>query len=186
MRRYESYKDSGVKWIGEIPSHWDACRLKSTCQLKQEKTTDSQLPYIALENIESYSGKLLSMNTSEPDGACNLFKKGDVLFCKLRPYLAKCILALAEGKCSSELLVLRDFEGDKHFLQYLLLSAKFIDYINSSTYGAKMPRANWIFIGNCTIPVPTPAEQRAIVDYLKVKTDKIEQYVAERERERAA
>ena len=183
MKQYPKYKDSGVSWIGEIPKRWNTRRLKFSCNLIQEKTTDSSLPYIALENIESYSGKLLSTNTSIPEGACNLYSTNDVLFSKLRPYLTKCVVAPSEGKCSSELLVLRDFEGENKYLQYLMLSPKYIEYIDSSTYGAKMPRANWLFIGNTSIPLPPLSEQRAIVSFLDKKTAQIDRFIAEAERE---
>jgi len=59
-----------------------------------------------------------------------------------------------DGVCSGEFLVLRDFNGYLPFLKYYLLSYDFIMLVNASTYGAKMPRANWNFIGNCTIPLP--------------------------------
>ena len=183
MKQYPKYKDSGVSWIGEIPERWNTRRLKFSCNLIQEKTTDSSLPYIALENIESYSGKLLSTNTSIPEGSCNLYSTNDVLFSKLRPYLTKCVVAPSEGKCSSELLVLRDFEGENKYLQYLMLSPKYIEYINSSTYGAKMPRANWLFIGNTSIPLPPLSEQHAIVSYLDKKTAQIDRFISEAERE---
>ncbi|EGV33264.1 hypothetical protein HMPREF9431_00862 [Segatella oulorum F0390] len=183
MKKYPKYKDSGVSWIGEIPEGWNSKRLKFSCNLVQEKTTDNALPYIALENIESYSGRLLSINTSVPEGSCNLYRANDVLFSKLRPYLAKCVVAQTDGKCSSELLVLRNFEGDNKYLQYLMLSPKFIEYIDSSTYGAKMPRANWLFIGNSFIPLPSLSEQHAIVSYLDKKTEQIDRFVSEAEKE---
>ena len=183
MKKYPKYKDSGVSWIGEIPEGWNSKRLKFSCNLVQEKTSDNGLPYIALENIESYSGRLLSINTSVPEGSCNLYRANDVLFSKLRPYLAKCVVAQTDGKCSSELLVLRNFEGDNKYLQYLMLSPKFIEYIDSSTYGAKMPRANWLFIGNSFIPLPSLSEQHAIVSYLDKKTEQIDRFVSEAEKE---
>ena len=183
MKQYPKYKDSGVSWIGEIPERWNTRRLKFSCNLIQEKTTDSSLPYIALENIESYSGKLLSTNTSIPEGSCNLYSTNDVLFSKLRPYLTKCVVAPSEGKCSSELLVLRDFEGENKYLQYLMLSPKYIEYIDSSTYGAKMPRANWLFIGNTSIPLPPLSEQHAIVSYLDKKTAQIDRFISEATKE---
>ena len=183
MKQYPKYKDSGVSWIGEIPKRWNTRRLKFSCNLIQEKTTDSSLPYIALENIESYSGKLLSTNTSIPEGSCNLYSTNDVLFSKLRPYLTKCVVAPSEGKCSSELLVLRDFEGENKYLQYLMLSPKYIEYIDSSTYGAKMPRANWLFIGNTSIPLPPLSEQHAIVSYLDKKTAQIDRFISEATKE---
>lgn len=178
MNRYNEYKDSGVKWIGEIPKEWKTVSLKRTVSLISEKATEKGLPYIALEHIESYTGKLLPLSDIEPESDCRRFRSEDVLFCKLRPYLTKCIIAPFDGKCTSELLVLRNFIGENKFLKYVLLSPKIIAEINASTYGAKMPRASWDFIGICSIPLPPLSEQRAIVGYLDRKVGQIDLYIA--------
>lgn len=171
-------KDSGVEWIGEIPENWEVRRIKNSCKLINKKSKED-LPYIELDNIESKSGKLLSYSNNRPDSICNHFEKGDILFCKLRPYLAKSIIAGVEGKCSSELLVLRHFLGNQKYFQYLLLSPKLIDLINESTYGAKMPRANWSYIGNCIIPIPSMVEQKRIINYLDSFTSHIDSSISQ-------
>lgn len=176
MKRYAKYKDSGISWIGNVPEHWGIERLKMMVDLICEKTDDKSLSYVGLENIVSWSG-LLNLGSYEPDTDANKFIQNDVLFCKLRPYLAKCFLAEFEGKCSSELLVLRNFRGNSKYLKNVLLTYKFIDLVNASTYGAKMPRANWNFIGNCRIPLPPPEEQKAIAEFLDSKTKQINELV---------
>ena len=168
-------KDSGVKWIGMIPAHWNTVSLKRTVSLINEKSNEQGVPYIGLENIESYSGKILPLSEIEPDSICNKFKKGDVLFSKLRPYLTKCVSPSFDGKCTSELLVLRDFKGIDKYLKYILLSPKLVMDINASTYGAKMPRASWNYIGQCPIPIPPIEEQQEIVTYIEAKAAKIDQ-----------
>ena len=97
------------------------------------------------------------------------------MFSKLRPYLTKCVTPSFDGKCTSELLVLRDFKGIANYLRYLLLSPKLVMDINASTYGAKMPRASWNYIGQCPIPIPPLNEQQEIVTYLDSKVAKIDQ-----------
>ena len=186
MKQYNEYKDSGVKWIGEIPKHWKTVRLKRTVNLVNEKSTGNDIPYIALENIESYTGRLLPLSDIEPDSTCNSFKTDDVLFCKLRPYLTKCVLAPYDGKCTSELLVLRNFSGDNDFLHYILLSPNLVADINASTYGSKMPRANWNYIGSCAIPFPSLSEQHLIATYLDNKVSKIDKYISTAEKKIAA
>ena len=104
-----------------------------------------------MENIESWTGKRIKTEEIIPESISNRFYKGDILFGKLRPYLAKIFLAPNDGICSSEFLVLRSEAIEKRFLFYSIVSHEFIDTVNSSTYGAKMPRANWQFIGNCFI-----------------------------------
>ena len=171
-------KDSGEDWIGNIPTKWWIERLKFVSPVRNKKTADAspELQYIALENVESWTGKLVNLNEkAEYESIVNEFCFGDVLFGKLRPYLAKVVLPEFDGVCTGEMLVLRPNKNKilKEFLFYRLISRAFIDVVNYSTYGAKMPRASWGFIGNLPIGFPELEEQKAIVTYLKSEGQKI-------------
>jgi len=178
-------KDSGSEWISEIPQHWNLRRIKYLANVRNVKAVDSDndKTYIGLENIESRTGKLLLNRNDEQQligETANIFKKGDVLFGKLRPYLAKCIIADFDGRCTSELLVLRTTSYIlPEYLCFLMLSPKFIDVVNSSTYGAKMPRASWDFIGNLQIPLPSIKEQEEIVEYLTEFMSRIDDLISD-------
>jgi len=189
FKRYKRYKDSGVKWIGEVPEGWRLKRLKFGVNLRNKKATDdNDLAYIGLENIESKTGKIIeSISTDEEvtiEGTSNVFFQGDILFGKLRPYLAKCTVAQFDGKCTTELLVIKTKNGELHnkYLGYLMLSSAFIDLVNSSTYGSKMPRANWDFIGNQYIPSIDINEQTQIANFLDQKTAEIDSLIADKEK----
>lgn len=171
-------KDSGVNWLGEIPEHWEVRRLKKSTSLINQKGNPAGEKYIGLENIVSWTGKFVETATFNVESASNQFRKNDVLFGKLRPYLAKCIIAGFDGVCSSEILVLRGFAGNSSYLQNILLSYNLIYHINASTYGAKMPRASWTFIGNCPIPLPPLDEQQSIVNYLEKKSESINRLIS--------
>lgn len=172
-------KDSGIEWIGEMPESWSVKKLKFTVELVNVKGNFSEQVYIGLENIESNTGRYIFTENNEIDGISNAFKIGDILFGKLRPYLAKCIIADFDGICSSELLVFRNFVGDKRYLYRLLLSSSFLEEVNSSTYGSKMPRASWDFIGQIFIPMPNLEEQQSIADYIDIKTSKIDSLITD-------
>lgn len=174
-------KTSGVEWIGDIPEKWQILRLKNTVEHINEKTESIAQNYIGLENIESWTGHYINQSSGIPEGVSNIFRKNDILFSKLRPYLAKCLMADFSGICSSELLVLRNFKGYSRFLFHLLLSHGFINIVDSSTYGSKMPRANYSFIGNVEIPYPPLSEQKAIADYLDAKCAKIDAFIAKKQ-----
>lgn len=178
-------KDSGVEWIGEIPEHWEVKRLKFTSNLISEKfsSKESPLEYIGMENIESWTGQFVSSD-SETDGLANYFDKGDVLFGKLRPYLAKVFLAEKEGICSTEFLVYRTGKLIYNwYLKLIMLSFEFINLIDSSTYGSKMPRANSEFIGNQLIPIPPLSEQKEIANYIETASAKIETAISIKKQE---
>ncbi len=176
MTPKEKMKDSGVEWIGEIPEGWEVKRLKFISKLISEKASskESFLPYIGMENIESWTGKH-TISDSETEGLASYFDKGDILFGKLRPYLAKVYLAEKEGICSTEFLVYRAGKQIHNFyLNLMMLSFEFINLIDSSTYGSKMPRANSDFIGNQLIPTPPLSEQKEISSYIESASQKID------------
>jgi len=176
---YDSYRDSGVKWIGEVPEGWNVKRLKHLVRQVSDKVSSKESPlrYIGMENVESWSGHLIDGN-AEVEGLAAKFAPNDVIFGKLRPYLAKTTKLHFTGICSTEFIVFRARGGiEPDFLAYLLRSPDFVSYIDSSTYGSKMPRANPNFIANCSIVAPSFPEQRAIAAFLDDKCAKIDEAV---------
>lgn len=173
-------KDSGVEWLGNVPEHWQVWKLKFSVDLITGKANakESELQFIGLESIESFTGKIIISDSEfESEGIALCYQANDVLFCKLRPYLAKVYLATQAGLCTSELLVLRGIKVIPTFLKYYILSQEFINIVDSSTYGSKMPRANWDFIGNLPCLIPYDDEQEKIVDYLDHETAKIDRMI---------
>ncbi len=153
-------------------------RLKYLVSINTEHAVSNE-GYVGLENVESWSGRKIETNTPEAEGVALSYQKGDVLFGKLRPYLAKCYVAEEDACCSMEFLVMRPKKVVSKYLQYRILSAEFIDKVNMSTYGAKMPRANWSFIGNLKLDVPSMEEQQLIANYLDDRCSKIDAIIAE-------
>lgn len=178
--RYPSYKDSGVEWLGSVPEHWRVDRLKRNLSLLTEKSDSKNNP-VALENIEGWSGRFIASETEfEGDGV--QFDTGDILFGKLRPYLAKVLLAPWPGEAVGDFHVLRAKPGVfPHFAQYLMLTRSFIDIVDGSTFGSKMPRAGWDFVGNMPLPIPSFDEQKIIAGFLDREAAKIDALVAEQE-----
>ena len=173
-------KDSGVEWIGQVPEHWEVKKLKFVLTLsnKKEESKNSNKRYIGMENIESFTGKINDIPLIA-EGIANSFYKDEILFGKLRPYLAKSYLADFDGICSTEFLVYRSTKVlNNRFALNIFLSYGFIDAVNASTYGSKMPRANAEFISNMFLAIPPLSEQKHIIDYLDKQTAKIDQAIA--------
>lgn len=187
MKRYLKMKPSEQEGLGSLPYHWNLKRLKfSFGEMNDLRSSSGDNDfYVALEHIEKWSGKL---NPSEEvvqyESTVKAFDTDDVLFNKLRPYLAKAFIADRQGVCVSELLVLRRKNNNvfPKFLLYFLLSRPIIDIINASTYGAKMPRANWSFIGNLLLPLPPVEEQKAITYHLDKKLEHIQHFINNKRR----
>lgn len=181
---YNEYKPSNIEWILDFPAHWELKRLKyvaNRAEVKVEPDEDNPLPYIGLEHVEPWIGRLIDLDDDlVPTGISNRFAAGDTLFGKLRPYLAKACNVDFDGLCSSELLVLRGKGYDRKFLLYQLLSHGFINLVDSSTYGSKMPRASWDFIGICELPLPPLDEQHTIARFLDTKTARVDELIAKK------
>jgi restriction endonuclease S subunit len=126
-----------------------------------------------LENIESNFG----MITGEPLTKCeeikslkNTFKRGDLLYGKLRPNLNKVWLADREGICSTDILVFRVKENSvANFYWYLLLSDDFLNEVMAGIKGAQLPRVGFEYLKNLTMPLPPLATQKQIVEKIEAE-----------------
>lgn len=181
-------KDSGIEWLGEIPEHWEVKRFKYYFNLITEKVEDD-LPKIGLENIESKSGKFIETG-SDFAGQGVRFRPKDILFGKLRPYLAKVWLSDFDGQAVGDFYVFRSKqEVSPDFAKYRILDSSFIEVTNSSTYGSKMPRVSWEFIADLPIAFPKLHEQQSLIrhietecariDAIKTKTEKLIELLTE-------
>ena len=183
---YPAYKPSGVEWLGEIPAHWEARRLKYSAPIHVGKLDrkPQEATYVGLEHIESWTGRLLL--NSQPEGVDSVvgsFGAGDVLFGKLRPYLAKSARPDFDGVATSELIALRPLSDcTQSYVMYCLLNEAYIRWIDVFTYGARMPRVSPDQVAISSMPLPSLAEQRAIAAYLDRETAKIDALVAKKER----
>lgn len=183
LRKNAVMKDSGIEWIGEIPEHWKIKKLKYACTTRKEKYSSElgKLDYFGLENIVSESGEYITTSNEYDLEQSQLCMENDVVFGKLRPYLAKVYLVDKDRCCSSEFAVFTNFEGIALYYKYLFLSYGFIKIVDASTYGTKMPRANIDFINNMFIPVPKEEEQKEIAKYLVEKCGEIDTLIAKKE-----
>lgn len=169
-------KDSGVEWIGEVPEHWEMKKLKYLTKLLNIKGSGGK--QVGLENIISKKAKYIGTE-GDFSGEGIMFEKGDILFGKLRPYLAKVWEATFEGEAVGDFFVMRPNRIIyRSYLMYLILSNTIIDLLNGSTYGAKMPRVSWEFMGSVLLPLPPYTEQKAIAEYLNAESTNINNVIS--------
>ncbi len=175
---YFAHSDELPEWASHVPEGWGSNWLKWSVDLSTKRPTEQEqeaLPYISNEDIASWTGKLLIEEPKPAEADSRRFQKDDVLFNKLRPYLAKVLHATFDGVSSGELLCLRPSQAvEPRFLFYVLVSKGFIDTINAETFGAKMPRADWEIVGHQPLPLPALDTQRRIARFLDEKTARID------------
>lgn len=175
MKSYSNYKDSGVKWLGQIPQHWEVRRGRSLFSLNNQGSTSTTK--IGLENIEGFTGKFIpTESTFEGDGV--QVEEGDIVYGKLRPYLCKSWLATFGCNAVGDFFVFRCHNKNYNkYLHQVFLSPGFTDICNASTYGAKMPRVSSSFILSLPFPLPSLSEQLSIVSYLDGKVSAMDRLV---------
>ena len=133
---------------------------------------DGKVIYIGLENIESNTGKLVGevkTTYKEIKSAKTRFKKGDILYGKLRPNLNKVYFANSDGVCSTDILVLRSINGvsnPRFYLDYLR-SEKFNSEVLDGIKGAQLPRVGYEYFSKIKIPLPPLSIQKEIVEKIE-------------------
>ena len=167
-----AFKPSDNLHYGELPLGWEMCTLGEisnygkciSVPVTQIKDSDWILE---LEDIEKDSGRILSVvqkNIRKPSGTRHSFKKGQILYSKLRTYLNKVLIAPKDGYCTTEIIPISTEEGvNAEYLTLVLRSPYFLDYTEQCGHGVKMPRLGTNDARKAKIPLPPINEQERIV-----------------------
>lgn len=186
--RYPAYKDSGVEWLGQVPTHWDVARLRryvviAEGQVDPEAPDYASMPLIAPNHIEAGTGRLLDLESAGEQGAESgkyLCMAGDVVYSKIRPSLRKVCVAPKDCLCSADMYPLRAHSGlDNPFLAWFLLSEQFSAVIVLESQRVAMPKVNRDSLNEVMLVVPSLEEQTKIVGFLARETSQIDNLIAE-------
>jgi type I restriction enzyme S subunit len=192
MKKYYSYKDSGVEWIGEIPEHWEVKPLKYLVKCNSEALTEKTNPemeinYIEIGDVSAFDGiKETSLYTFEkaPSRARRIVREGDVIISTVRTYL-KAITSIPlnfDGYIASTgFAVLTPKLIHSGFLGNIALNEGLIGEIISLSKGVSYPSITAQDLTNISIPFPSVEEQDAIANYLDHKTTQIDHLIAKKE-----
>ena len=153
-----------------LPNTWTWVRLGDVTnfgQTDKDGRLSNETWVLDLEDIQKDTSVLLNrVRFAERQATSdkNRFKTGDVLYGKLRPYLNKVIVADEDGACTTEILPVRGYYGiAPRYLMYALKRPEFISYVNSKSYGMKMPRLGTEDGRNALFPLAPLAAQHRIV-----------------------
>lgn len=170
---------------GIVPSSWSVSKIEYICEYRKDKIDplkSERQRYIALENIEQGTGRINGyLYSKDSTSMKSIFKKGDTLFNKLRPYLNKYWYATFNGVCATELLPLTPKnEMDSIFFYYCLQQDRVLGYVTNRTFGTKMPRTSWSELKGILVPIPPLEEQKQIAEILSLIDENIEGYEKEK------
>lgn len=193
LRCYPDYKDSGVPWLGEIPSHWDEKRMRffiNTNPLKSELDVadDTMVSFLPMEALNIGGGMNLETDKeiSEVYKGYTYFRNEDVVIAKITPCFENGKASISEnltngiGFGTTELHVLRPKDGAiSKFIFYLIRSDSFMKIGESEMYGAggqkRIPES---FIKNFLGALPPLDEQQAIVNFLDTELEHIDTLIS--------
>ncbi|HFC92957.1 MAG TPA: hypothetical protein ENJ51_09115 [Leucothrix mucor] len=145
---------SNIETVGfshptSFPSEWlqvhlgDVVEYGKALKAKADEIEDNTW-VLELEDIEKNTSVILQkiiFKERKTKSTKNKFKKGDVLYGKLRPYLNKVVVAEDDGVCSTEILPLSGNIGlNSKYLFYWLKHPTFLEYVTKVGYGVNMPR----------------------------------------------
>ena len=117
---------------------------------------DPNSPYIALEHMPKRCISLSAWGSADRLASGKFrFRRGDILFGKLRPYFHKVGVAPVDGVCSTDIVVISP-KGDSWFSFVLghVSSSAFVDYTDAASTGTKMPRTNWTDMARYRVALP--------------------------------
>ena len=195
LKPYPAYKPSGVEWIGEIPEHWDAKRLKYISTVNDEtlsETTDLdlELVYVDIGSIDPISGikkrETLKFDNA-PSRARRKVRDGDVIISTVRTYL-RAISPINDPEpnmiVSTGFAVIRPKEDiESQFAAYSLRAPYFVDKVVANSVGVSYPAINASELITFNVALPPLPEQRAIAAFLDRKTQQIDTLIEKKQRQ---
>jgi type I restriction enzyme S subunit len=135
--------------LGPVPEGWEAVKLGDIAQEVRRSIKPDQVgpdtPYVGLEHIPRKSIALTDWGNADQIQSTKLiFKRGEILFGKIRPYFHKVVVAPIKGICSTDIIVILPKKAE-HFALVLccVSSGHFVEYATQTSQGTKMPRADW-------------------------------------------
>lgn len=186
---YPEYKDSGIEWLGEIPSNWQVIPIKYLAELNPRKSAidhallNDECNFLPMDKLKLNSVVLDEKRLVKDvyDGY-TYFEDGDVLMAKVTPCFENKNIAVASGLIngigfgSSEIYVLRTNKNtNSRFLYYRLQEDSFMDIATAAMTGAGgLKRVPSEVVNGYSLGAPEVEEQTQIANFLDHETAKID------------
>jgi type I restriction enzyme S subunit len=183
---YPEYKNSGVEWLGDVPSHWRAKQLKFMCSFNDEVLTemvgsDYEIEYIDIGSVSASAGVMKTEKMSfckAPSRARRIVRDGDVIISTVRTYL-EAIAPIDNPPnnliVSTGFAVIRpNYQLFKGYAAYCLRANGFIKEVVAESVGVSYPAINATDLVNIKVPALPYEEQTQIANFLDHETAKID------------
>lgn len=193
MERYSQYKETGIVWLPQIPSHWNLTQLRKYLRMVSEKNhPDAQLLSVTREQgviVRDIESKEENHNAiSEDLSKYKYIRKGQFVVNKMKAWQGSYAVSEYDGIVSPAYFVYNLSHVNNEFFSKAVRSKVYVSFFAQYSKGIRVGQWDLSPIAAKTIPFIEPplAEQEKIVSFINNKTLKIDAYVAERERVTAA
>ena len=177
--KYERYKDSGVDWLGEIPSDWELGRISAFFSERRQKVSDKDYPALSVTKLGVFPQWENVAKSNDGDNR-KLVKKGDFVINSRSDRKGSSGIAKQDGSVSLINIVLKPVNIEPRYSEYLFKSYNFIEEFYRVGHGivADLWTTRFDDIKNSMIALPTFDEQVKIANFLDQKTAQIDQAIA--------
>jgi len=191
MKFYAEMKPTNSPWLGEVPAHWELSRFRYEAVINGGQVDPREKPWstmtlIAPNHIESNTGRIISVETAEDQGADSgkyLVDQGQLVYSKIRPALNKAAIAETQALCSADMYAISFADRvEPRFALYYFLARPFHTFATILSMRVKMPKVNREELADAPWLVPSLDEQLAIANYLDRETDRIDTLIEEQQR----
>lgn len=185
MQRYSEYKDSGVQWLGEIPSHWEVRKMKFTFQERSKKGYPLLPLLAATQNHgvirkENYENR--TVEATKGLETLKLVEEGDFVI-SLRSFQGGIEICHEKGIISPAYTILRPTNIGKRYFKHLGKSPIFIQLLKSMVTGIREGQnIDYGKLRDNLLPIPSVNEQETIANYLDSVTAKIDTAIAQQQK----
>lgn len=181
MERYSEYKDSGVKWLGEIPGHWELRKMKYTFDERSQKGFPNEPLLAATQNHGVILKSQYENRTVEAVKSLDTLKLveiGDFVI-SLRSFQGGLEYAHNRGIISPAYTILTPTHIKASYFKHLSKSDIFISLLKSSVTGIREGQnIDYNKLKESLLPIPPEEEQKAMGCYLDAATSKIDKAIA--------
>ena len=176
---YDSYKESGVDWLGEIPSDWELGRISAFFSERRQKVSDKDYPALSVTKLGVFPQWENVAKSNDGDNR-KLVKKGDFVINSRSDRKGSSGIAKQDGSVSLINIVLKPVNIEPRYSEYLFKSYNFIEEFYRVGHGivADLWTTRFDDIKNSMIALPTFDEQTKIANFLDQKTAQIDQAIA--------
>jgi len=178
MKQYSSYKDSGIEWIGEIPSHWEVKRVSSVFSQRNEVVSDTDYQPLSVTK-NGIVPQMEGVAKTDNNDNRKLVKNGDYVINSRSDRKGSSGLSYLDGSVSVINIVLYPFGIYPKITPYMFKSYDFIEEYFRNGKGIVWDLWSTRFneMKNILLPLPPLSEQEQIVSYLDDKTTKIDELI---------